>query len=92
MWEHAGDVVNALGRPEDASRDWEEGLLLDPKSRSLRKRLGPRAGGRPVPLAPKTAARAALKRVEGNFRPLRGAAGAVLLRRNTAKARELNRT
>ncbi len=77
VWEHAGDVVNALGRPEDASRDWEEGLLLDPKSRSLRKRLGPRAGGRPVPLAPKTAARAALKRVEGNFRPLRGAAGAV---------------
>jgi tetratricopeptide (TPR) repeat protein len=77
VWGHYGDVLQSLGRRDEAVRAWEEGLLLDPSSGTLKKRLrGVPSEGR---LRPMTAARAALKRVEANFIPLHGLASGVLV-------------
>src|SRR5690349_20010077 len=77
IWEHCGDALKALGKDAEAFRALEDGLLADPGSRSLRRRLGKRAKNWTV--SPLTAARSALKRAEADFVSLRGAAGVVTI-------------
>lgn len=75
VWQHYGDVLEARGKKDESLRAWQEGLLLDPNHKDLLKRLGD--DGRIKKVAPRTAARTLLKRVEGNFRQLRGLSGFV---------------
>jgi tetratricopeptide (TPR) repeat protein len=75
IWEHYGDVLKALGRGEEAARAWQEGYVLNPRSASLIERLGGK--GQAPRVTPLTAPRALLKRVAGNFLPLRSLAGGV---------------
>lgn len=75
VWLHYGDVLEARGKKEESMRAWQEGLLLDPNNKDLLTRLGDE--GRIKNVAPRTAARTLLKRVEGNFRQLRGLSGFV---------------
>jgi tetratricopeptide (TPR) repeat protein len=64
VWQHYGDCFQSLSRREDAVRAWREGLLLSPRSKELRKRLGK---GRSLP--------AIRKRVEENFQKVQSLTG-----------------
>ncbi|MBI4397326.1 MAG: tetratricopeptide repeat protein [Elusimicrobia bacterium] len=66
IWEHYGDVLEKAGKPQEAVRAWQEGLALDPKRKSLLKRIGSKGEPRDV-----------LKRVEGNLRQLQSLTGSV---------------
>lgn len=73
VWSHYGDVLMAVGNPAEAVRAWQEGLLLSPNDKELLKRLGEE--GRPTRVAPLSAPRTLLKRVEGNFRQVGALSG-----------------
>jgi len=75
VWAHYGDVLNVRGKADEASRAWQEGVLLDPGNKELLDRLGVK--GAITHVAPRTAARTLLKRVEGQFRQIQGVAAFV---------------
>ncbi len=73
VWEHYGEVLAKLGRPKDALKAWLEGFLLDPDSRSLKKKI--KGKGLTGSVRPGTGAHIVLKKVEDNLLHLQNFAG-----------------
>lgn len=65
VWSHYGEVLQALGKNDEALRAWQEGVLVDPQNKDLLKRLG--VTGRPTRVLPRSGPRTLLKQVEGTF-------------------------